>query len=141
MKLRVRKLGRIAQAELDLRPLTVLVGPNNTNKTWVAYCLYGLAQKLTFVDPTAAWRSPLDLPSSIMDEIEHAELRKRVEDAVRHVGDASFSRVSGAAVSDFTMSLPRADLIAGLASDVRLRLGPMEIMNLLRLHREPQPGG
>jgi hypothetical protein len=137
MKLSVRKLGRIAQAEIDVRPLTIFVGPNNTNKTWVAYCLYALAQKLSFVDPAIAWRSPLETPRPLTDEIEHAVLQKRVEDAVWHVANASFARASGAA-SDFTVSLPRADLVSSLIGDVRLRLGPLEIMNLLRLHREPQ---
>lgn len=60
MKLKIEKLGRIRSAEIDVRPLTVLIGPNNTNKTWTAYVLYGLLQffsrKLTgirFVDAPA----------------------------------------------------------------------------------------
>ena len=44
VRLFVSKLGRINDAELDISPLTVLVGPNNTNKTWTAYSLYGLAR-------------------------------------------------------------------------------------------------
>jgi predicted ATPase len=40
------KLGRIEHAEIDVRPLAVFVGENNTNKTWAAYCLYGLARHL-----------------------------------------------------------------------------------------------
>ena len=43
MKLIVNKLGRIDHAEIDVRNLTVFVGPNGTNKTWTAYALYGLA--------------------------------------------------------------------------------------------------
>ena len=46
VKLSIRNLGRIAAAELDIKPLTVFVGPNNTNKTWTAYALYGLAKRL-----------------------------------------------------------------------------------------------
>lgn len=48
MKLHVRKLGQINEAELDIRRLTVFVGKNNTNKTWVAYALYGLLRNLTW---------------------------------------------------------------------------------------------
>ncbi len=40
MKLTLRNLGRIQAAELDLRPLTVFVGRNNTNKSWAAYAAY-----------------------------------------------------------------------------------------------------
>jgi hypothetical protein len=44
--LTVRKLGRIAEATLDIRPLTIFVGDNNTNKTWTAYSLFGLLEAL-----------------------------------------------------------------------------------------------
>jgi hypothetical protein len=37
VKLTIRNLGRIRDAELDLRPLTVFVGKNNTNKSWTAF--------------------------------------------------------------------------------------------------------
>jgi nicotinamide riboside kinase len=39
MKVTVQKLGIIQNAEFDLKPLTVFVGPNNTGKTWLAYTL------------------------------------------------------------------------------------------------------
>jgi hypothetical protein len=47
VKLTIEKLGRIRQAELDIRRMTVFVGPNNTNKTWTAYSLYGLIRRLS----------------------------------------------------------------------------------------------
>ena len=34
-----KALGPIKQAKIQLRPLTVLVGPNNTGKTWLAYAI------------------------------------------------------------------------------------------------------
>lgn len=40
MKLALRNIGRIEEAELDLRPLTVFVGKNNVNKSWAAYGAY-----------------------------------------------------------------------------------------------------
>jgi hypothetical protein len=46
-KVRVQDLGRIKAAELTIRPLTIFCGPNNTNKTWTAYAIYGLAQRLS----------------------------------------------------------------------------------------------
>jgi predicted ATP-dependent endonuclease of OLD family len=39
LKIKVQKLGNIQDAEFDLRPLTIFVGPNNTGKTWLAYTL------------------------------------------------------------------------------------------------------
>ncbi|MFY0582552.1 AAA family ATPase [Cystobacter fuscus] len=51
MKLLVRKLGLIEHAELDIRPLTIFIGENGTNKTWVAYSLYGLMRSLMRDNP------------------------------------------------------------------------------------------
>ncbi len=42
MKIKFSNLGSIKETELDLRPLTIIIGPNNSNKTYVAYCVYGL---------------------------------------------------------------------------------------------------
>jgi hypothetical protein len=44
IEITVRNLGQIRETTLDLRPLTVIIGPNNTNKTYLAYCVYGLLQ-------------------------------------------------------------------------------------------------
>ena len=49
-KIHVENYGRIRDAEIELRPLTVFIGPNNTNKTWVAYAINGLVQLLS-ADP------------------------------------------------------------------------------------------
>ena len=39
MKIEICNLGVIEQAEIDLKPLTIFVGPNNVGKTWAAYAL------------------------------------------------------------------------------------------------------
>lgn len=44
MRLLVSNLGCIKTADIEITPLTVLIGPPNTNKTWTAYSLYGLVR-------------------------------------------------------------------------------------------------
>lgn len=46
MKITFSNLGAIKKTTLDLRPLTVIIGPNNSNKTYIAYSIYGLWQRL-----------------------------------------------------------------------------------------------
>ncbi|MCU0685403.1 MAG: ATP-binding protein, partial [Polyangiaceae bacterium] len=45
-KLTFKKLGPIREAKLELRPLTVIIGANNTGKTYLAYATYALLTKL-----------------------------------------------------------------------------------------------
>ena len=42
MKFRFRNLGPVADAELELGNLTIIVGRNNTGKTYISYATYGL---------------------------------------------------------------------------------------------------
>ena len=42
MKVTIRNLGIINEAEIDLKPLTIFVGPNNSGKTWLSYTMAGL---------------------------------------------------------------------------------------------------
>ncbi|MYF99579.1 AAA family ATPase, partial [Candidatus Poribacteria bacterium] len=42
VEIEVKNFGPIAEANIDLRPLTVFVGPSNTGKTYFATLVYGL---------------------------------------------------------------------------------------------------
>ena len=42
LKLNVTNFGPIVEAEIDLRPLTVFVGPSNTGKSYLAILIYAL---------------------------------------------------------------------------------------------------
>ena len=41
MKIKVKNLGPLRQAEYELGDLTIICGRNNTGKTYVTYALYG----------------------------------------------------------------------------------------------------
>ena len=42
----IRDLGPIGQADLDLKPLTIFVGPNNSGKSYVALTIYSLVRAI-----------------------------------------------------------------------------------------------
>ena len=44
LQIHIENLGKITEASLDLRPLTIFIGPNNTNKSWAAYSIYGVLE-------------------------------------------------------------------------------------------------
>jgi hypothetical protein len=66
VKITFSNLGSIKKTELELRPLTVIIGPNNTSKTYVAYSIYGLWQKLR----------------ELLHEIIHVEISKDKKGAI-----------------------------------------------------------
>ena len=41
MKAKFKNIGPIHEAELELKDLTIIAGPNNTGKPYLAYTLYG----------------------------------------------------------------------------------------------------
>ena len=47
----VRDFGPIAHAEVELRPLTVLIGANNTGKSYLALAIYSLYQAISGTSP------------------------------------------------------------------------------------------
>lgn len=64
MQIHVENLGRIHQATLELKPFTVFIGPNNTNKTWLAYVAGGLCSNQT----------ASDYANHLVDEIDKGNL-------------------------------------------------------------------
>lgn len=56
--LRVHNLGRLQTAELQIRPLMLLVGENNTGKTYLATILYSIFQEIDRLFPDAPPTSP-----------------------------------------------------------------------------------
>ena len=57
VKIAVKNLGPVKQAEIELKPLTIFIGPNNTGKSYLAYTIYALARNS--VDQLK-WRAELD---------------------------------------------------------------------------------
>lgn len=77
MKIKIQKLGNIQNSEFDLRPLTVLVGPNNTGKTWLAYALSAIFGSYGLRSYTQAYieKQLLDTYPPLEDAIEQVITR------------------------------------------------------------------
>ena len=75
LQLSVRDFGPIASADVDLRPMTVFVGPSNTGKSYLAILVYALHQFFSghpsmaafFRPVTNQWRRPLTAIGDIDD--------------------------------------------------------------------------
>lgn len=65
LELEVKNFGPIAEARIDLRPLTVFVGPSNTGKSYLAILIYALHR---FFGDNALIRRRFSLYDPIRDE-------------------------------------------------------------------------
>jgi len=55
MKVSIRNMGVIKEAQIDLKPFTVFIGPNNAGKTWLAYALVGILGQYGLEKYTSAY--------------------------------------------------------------------------------------
>ncbi|MDE0085065.1 MAG: AAA family ATPase [Candidatus Poribacteria bacterium] len=69
----VENFGPIEKAEIDLRPLTVFVGENNTGKTYLAALIYALHPSF---EGSAKWIQPQDEPNLKLGKIFSHELKE-----------------------------------------------------------------
>lgn len=92
MNIRFHNLGKIKETELDLKPMTVIIGPNNSNKTYIAYSIYGLWQSLTDVVyyDTTHMQGHLDGSLSIdigaLQEVFYGQNRRAIDEFVEGLG-------------------------------------------------------
>ncbi len=66
MIIKFKNLGKIKETGLDLRPLTIIIGPNNSNKTYIAYSVYALWEQLRR-DAYIPFQPQIDWLSSSID--------------------------------------------------------------------------
>jgi predicted ATPase len=72
MKITVRNLGAIKEAEFDLKPLTILIGPNNAGKTWLAYTLAGIFGPYSFSEYSDEYIEEDHQEYPLLDEVIEA---------------------------------------------------------------------
>lgn len=71
--LEVKNFGPIVEAKIDLRPLTVFIGPSNTGKSWLAILIYALHRHFSSIQKNMMfWRSRKPNSSTIDNLIDWA---------------------------------------------------------------------
>ncbi len=50
MKFTVKNLGKIREANIEVKPLTIFVGKNGTQKSYMAHVVYGIYTKPDIID-------------------------------------------------------------------------------------------
>jgi hypothetical protein len=79
MKISVKNLGAIRQAEFTLGDLTIICGGNNTGKTYATYALFGF---LTFWRDTLSVPVPETLVKQLLDEgLIEIDIQRHIENA------------------------------------------------------------
>lgn len=115
-KLTVSNFGPIATAEIDLRSLTVFVGPSNTGKSYLAILIYALHkffEAYTGSPPFKFDRRPLKLHRSTngeqpFDYSNASRLVEWVKNNFLQVDDKSSSDASPIQLPDFIVSMVRS---------------------------------
>ncbi len=106
LELKVTDFGPIAKAEVDLRPLTVFVGPSNTGKSYLAILIYALHRYFSGVtQPSRRYYRRYPTPSADSHSVQAQKamdaLVKALEQTTR---DAKLSDLLPAEVVEFIRS-------------------------------------
>ena len=118
MKVTIQRLGKIKSADIELRPITLLVGENNTNKSWTAYAAYALLRSLAQVPSGPEARPSLSTPSIA------AQIKRIASEAAQRIAKVPTS----AAVN---LEFARSDILKALHGDLRLSIGPKQLADVL----------
>lgn len=107
MKIHIENLGAIKSGDIDLKPLTIFIGPNNKGKTWAAYSIASLFSKDMF---------DVYLKSYLEQEPENGYLH--IQNAVKQVLDKGNAKID---LVDFSREYS-AEYINNIASILPTRL-------------------
>jgi predicted ATPase len=114
----IRHLGKIERATLDIKPITLLVGENNTNKSWTAYSIYALLKAISSENRTAQNYARVSTKSLA------GHIRELASEAARKIEKAPSS-----ATLDFEYS--RESILKLIESDIRLTIRRSDLAKIL----------
>ncbi|OOQ78800.1 hypothetical protein, partial [Vibrio parahaemolyticus] len=79
MKLNINKLGKIEEAKIELKDLTIICGPNSSNKTWLSYLIGNMLT--TVYNPTIGDDIPEEISEFVSDLLQNGESSIDIEKA------------------------------------------------------------
>lgn len=104
-ELEVKNFGPIVEAKIDLRPLTVLVGPSNTGKSYLAILLYALHR---FLSGGSLSGDPFFPSSGVFRRVIKRKLSRKEVDALSQWAEKALGE----------MELPRNDIALDPVADL-----------------------
>ena len=125
--LEVTDFGPIISSKIDLRPLTVFVGPTNTGKSYLAILIYALHRVFGGVSTFALGRG---FPGNFRPQLEHGD-RRRYDAGVHDLIELA-SRIADRsdAPSEHSFALPNST-----ADALRLALDDMAVVLFYEIGR------
>ena len=122
MKISIRHLGKIERASLDIRPITLLVGENNTNKTWTAYSIYALLKSL----------SRDSGPTGNVARVATRAFAQQIQALASQPADRIVNAPPSASVN---LEFSRETMLKSMSKEVRLALRGVELAKVLAAPR------
>ncbi len=152
MRINVKNLGMIQDADIDLKPLTIFIGPNNSGKTWLAYTIAGilsfngyLAYLKAYIEDEDEEKYPL-LEETLKNFIETGNATFDLIQFIEENGERYFNnlaRIVGCSLQDFmgTGHVDFTDLkiIVQLAAQKSELLSQIKHMQIDRSFPRQQP--
>ena len=129
IELSVTNFGPIAKADIDLRPLTVFVGPSNTGKTYLAVLTYALHKffeeyllhpslwRYTEIDSTGRKTLNLDTSHKLLNNLQPNVIDEIVRDSIDWIDAVTSQGVQSDSSNKIDIPLPES-----LASVIRQSL-------------------
>lgn len=120
MKVDIKELGYVKNVQLDLdKDLTILCGPNNTGKTYVAYAIYGLMK----------FRSDLPKSKKVSEEIKNLLEKGQIEIDIIELLLENNSTYLNAIGKSYLKQLPKvfaSEESAFSKTEIKIELGDIE---------------
>lgn len=128
IELSVTNFGPIVKADIDLRPLTVFVGPSNTGKSYLAVLIYALHKffneysnlplmRYIEIDSTGRKTWNLNTSHELLNHLQPEAVERIAQDSIDWIDNAASQEVQSNSSGKIDIPLPES-----LATFVRQRL-------------------